>query len=216
MIYAGELLTVAIAAALVIVYLRAEPLVRVDPVMRDVCQIGACMAFFIVGASAFWPLPTRIQDLLLTEPYQGVHKLSYLAIALVFAVGFYYWRDPFRATLTAALFATIHEGIFFIMFYGAQPWLLWADPLLGDRAYILWMLCVIALYWKKGYFGKDTCGLWVVLVMAGLWRLFQMGQWGLYEKSGTLRLALYGVVGWLFIAAVMLLYIHDNKCEPRW
>jgi hypothetical protein len=202
---------------LVILYLRADQLVRKDKVMRGLCQGAVCMGFFIVGAGAFWPPPTSLADLMLSEPYQGAHRFTYLAIAVIFFLGFYYWRDPFRSALVAALYVTIHEGVYFIVFYGLQPWLLWADPLLGDRAYIIWMLTVLALYWKKNYWGLQTWGLWMALVTAVIGRVSQVFSFGLSEKPETILMAfaLEGV--WALVGFCVAVYVWDNRrLEPRW
>jgi hypothetical protein len=163
------------------------------------------------------PPPTTLADLLLAEPQNGAHRITYVLVAAVYFAAYYCWRNPFRSAATAAIYATFHEGMFFLIYYGWQPSrFISGNPLAGDRAYALWMLCVLAIYWRKRYGGQQPLGLWCALAAAAITRLYQVGVFGLQEKPESIASATCLAVGWIFMAAFMLLYIWENRCEAQW
>jgi hypothetical protein len=147
----NELITFLVAATILGFMLIIEPR------LKGLARLGA-LSIVIVGMVEICLSPlflyrqgSLVEYVLTFEPWNGGHVYTYLLILLVFLLNLVRVKDAFKSAMISALFVISHEAIWFMFYYALQPWLITVLPLIGDRAYSLWMLSILLAYVIRKY-----------------------------------------------------------------
>jgi len=208
-----EITALLVIAALAIIYFIVEPRLRPHRICQMLLAGILGMAFAYIMAApifAYWPL--TMEKLMLMEPHDGAHVLTYLMIGGVFfyALATAHWQKPLIAALTAALFISIHEGGYFAIYYGAHPWLLLTQNwLLGDIATGFRYLTVCIIYAVKRY--RPTSTLYYGAAFYLALEIMRYAWLGPYAKPETLFTAAIGELSWTFMFCIVLWHIRSAR-----
>lgn len=204
-ILAREFVAVAVSIVLGIIYLFIEPRLKYYwRLMVDICILTSITT---IGASAI--IMFFKTDDFSSSSIGGAHLYTYILILIVYLIAFMKSYDGLFSFILAALYVSLHEGLWYVVFYASLPNRL-IGPLTADRAFLLWMGTIIFLYLWKKYPKSNT-----LILGSGIYFVFYIIATLHYGIGAVYNNFTVHFIGWTFMAVIFIIHLWRMKWNGR-